>query len=120
MDLHTAFIAAVGTVGVLLAIASFGLIFRPRRLWTAWFGIERHWRHARFGDGWSPLESALQRRGYFWVPRDIELRSPDDVHAYALSDRFWRSGYAWFIRVLCWYAGAVLIFFAFILLGIGL
>ena len=111
---------AVGTGGVLLTMAGLWLILRPRRLWRFWYGLERHWRSARFGGGWTPLERSLRRRTYFWIPRQIELRRPDDVYAYARSDRFWGSKYAWFVRLLCWYAGALLIFFGFAILGVGL
>lgn len=120
MALHTLPVTFVGTSGVLLAMAGLWLIARPRRLWASWFAFERRWRWRRFRGGWAPLERRLRGRGYFWVPPDIDLRTPDDVYAYALSDRFWRSGYAWFVRLLCWYAGALLIFFALLLLGAGL
>ncbi len=120
MAFHSLLVALVGTGGVLLAMAGLLLILRPRRLWTSWYGIERRWRAARFGGGWTPLELSLRRRTYFWIPRHVELRCPEDVYAYALSDRFWRSRYAWFVRLLCWYAGALLIFFGFAILGVGL
>ena len=120
MALHTLLVAAVGTSGVLLMMAGFWLILRPRRLWRYWFGLERRWRNARFGGGWTHLEAAFRRRGYFWIPRRIELRGPEDLYAYALSDRFWHSGYAWFVRLLCWYAGLLLLFFGLTILGVGL
>ncbi len=120
MALHTLLVAAVGTGGVLLTMAGFGVIVRPRRLWASWFAVERRWRNARFGGGWTQLEKSLRRRGYFWIPSDIELRSPDDVYVYALSNRFWSSKYAWFVRLLFWYAGALLIFFGVATLGAGI
>ncbi len=113
-------VTTAGTVAVLLFMGGLWMIVRPRRLWSVWFGIERRWRWRRFGGGWTHLEKSMRQRGYFWVPRDIPLRSPDDVYAYALSDRFWRSGYSWFIRVLCWYAGLLLIFFSFLIFGAGI
>ncbi len=109
----------VGTGGVLLMIAALRVAVGPRRLWASWFQVERRWRRRRFGGDWTPLERSLRRLGYFWVPRDVELRRPDDVYAYALSDRFWRSGYAWFVRALCWYAALLLLFFGLAVLGVA-
>lgn len=120
MPLHMFFVAVVGTGGVLLALTGLRLIREPRRLWTSWYAFEHRWRTARFGGGWTHVETAMRRRGYFWVPRDIELAAPDDVYRYALSDRFWRSGYSWFVRGLIWYSGALLIFFGLLILGAGL
>lgn len=119
MALHTLLVAGVGTAGVLLMMAGIWLILGPRRLWTSWFGLERRWRNARFGGGWTRLELSLQRRAYFWIPRQVEVKRPEDVYAYALSDSFWSSWYAWFVRLLCWYAGALLIFFGLAILGFG-
>jgi hypothetical protein len=120
MELHGLIVVVAGTGGVLLGMAGVWVIVRPRRLWSYWFAFERRWRRRRFAGGWTDFERSLRRRGYFWVPRDIDLRAPEDVYAYVLSDRFWRSGYAWFVRGLCWYAGLLLIFFAFVVLGLGL
>lgn len=120
MALHMFFVAAVGTGGVLLALTGLRLIRAPRRLWKSWYAFEHRWRMARFGGGWTHVESATRRRGYFWVPRDIELAAPDDVYRYALSDRFWRSGYSWFVRALIWYSGLLFIFFGLLVLGAGL
>ena len=117
MGLDTVLVAAVGTSGVLFSMTGLGMILRPRRLWASWFSLEHRWRVRRFGGGWTHLETALQRRGYFWIPRDIELARPEDVYAYATSDRFWRSWYSWFVRGLIWYAGLLHIFFAFVILG---
>ena len=120
MALHTFVATAAGTGGVLLAMTGLWLILRPRRLWQRWYALERSWRSHRFGGRWTPLERALRRRAYFWIPRDVELHRPEDVYSYALSDRFWGSKYAWFVRLLCWYAGALLIFFGFAILALGL
>ena len=114
------FVAVVGTGEVLLALTGLRLICEPRRLWTSWYAFEHRWRTARFGGGWTHVETAMRRRGYFWVPRDIQLAAPDDVYRYALGDRFWRSGYSWFVRGLIWYSGALLIFFGLLILGAGL
>ena len=119
MLLHTILIPILGTIGVLAIMGGLLLIVRPRRLWVSWFLLERRWRSRRFGGDWSRLERALRGRGYFWVPRDIELRSPEDVYAYALSGRFWRSGYSWFVRLLSGYAGLLLIFFGLVILSAG-
>ena len=120
MTLHSMLEAAAGTSAVLLMMGGLGLVLRPRRLWRSWFGLEQRWRRARFGGGWTHLERSLRRRGYFWIPGDIELQSPEDVYAYALSERFWQSRYAWFVRALCWYAGLLLLFFGLLILGAGL
>ncbi len=120
MTLHDVLVTSAGTAAVLLFMAGLWVLLRPRRLWETWFAVERRWRRRRFGGGWTDLERSMRKRGYFWVPRDIPLRSPDDVYAYALSDRFWRSGYAWFVRVLCWYAGLLLIFFSLVILAAGI
>ncbi len=120
MDLHALLVIIAGTDGVLLIMTGVWVMTRPRRLWSYWFGFERRWRSRRFDGGWAHLERSLRRWGYFWIPRDIELRTPDDLYAYALSDRFWRSGYAWFVKGLCWYAGLLILFFGFLVLGLGL
>lgn len=117
---HTLLVAVAGTGGVLLMLLGLNVIRSPRSLWRRWFAIERRFRLRRFGGGWTHVETWLRRRGYFWVPGSVELRSPDDVYAYALSDGFWRSGYAWFVRALCWYAGAILIVLGLIVLALGL
>ena len=117
---HTLVVLAAGTSGILLLMGGVGVALRPRRLWERWFAIERRFRRQRFGGGWTHVERRLGRRGYFWIPSRIELRSPDDIYAYALSDGFWRSGYAWFIRGISWYAGALLVFFGLLILGMGL
>ncbi len=52
--------------------------------------------------------------------RAIVDAAPDDVYRYALSDRFWRSGFSWFVRALIWYSGALLILFGLLVLGAGL
>ena len=120
MTTHTLLVLLAGTAGVLLMFGGIQTIARPRNLWRSWFAIERRWRNVRFGGGWTNVERWLNRRGYFWIPNDVELRSPDDVYAYALSDRFWRSGYAWLVRALIWYAGLLLIFFGVVILGAGI
>ncbi len=117
---HTLLVAVAGTSGILLLMGGIGVGLRPRRLWERWFAIERRFRWRRFGGGWTHAERRIGRRGYFWIPSHIELRSPDDIYAYALSDGFWRSGYAWFIRALSWYAGALLVFFGLLILGMGI
>ena len=117
---HEFLVAFVGTYGVLLLMGGAVAIFQPRRLWQRWFAIERRWRMQRFKGGWTHLENRMRRRGYFWIPAHVELRSPDDIYTYALSDGFWDSRYAWFVRVFCWYAGALLIFFGLLVLGMGL
>ena len=120
MELHGLLVIIAGTGGVLLIMAGVWVIARPRRLWSYWYGLERRWRWRRFGGSWTHLEQSLRRRGYFWIPRDVELRAPEDVYAYALSDRFWRSRYAWFVKGLCWYAGLLFLFFGLLVLGLGL
>ena len=120
MTLHSLIVIGVGTYAVLLLMAGAVAIFRPRRLWERWFAIERRWRTQRFGDGWTRVERKTGRRGYFWIPAHVELRTPEDIYMYVLSDGFWRSGYAWFVRVFCWYAGALLLFFGLLILGMGL
>ena len=117
MTLHTLLVTLAGTGGVLLLFGGMQVIARPRNLWRRWFAIERRWRNARFGGGWTHLERWLNRRSYFWIPNDIELRTPDDVYGYALSDRFWRSPYAWLVRALIGYSGLLLIFFGLAVLG---
>ena len=117
MAVHTLLTVLVGSSGIFLAMAGVWLILRPRRLIMFWFEIERRLRNTHFGGGWTHMEQALAGRGYFWVPDDIELRGPEAVYEYVRTDRFWRSGYGWFLRVLCWYAGGLLFFFGFLLLG---
>ena len=117
MTTHTLLVTLAGTAGVLLMFGGMQAIARPRSLWRRWFAIERRWRNARFGGGWTHLERWLNRRSYFWIPNDVELSTPDDVYAYALSDRFWRSRYAWLARALIWYSGLLLIFFGLAILG---
>ena len=56
MTAHTLLVALAGTAGVLLMFGGMQVIIRPRKLWRRWFGIERRWRHARFGGGWTNLE----------------------------------------------------------------
>ena len=120
MTLYNVAVVIIGTDGVLLTLFGFWLMLRPHRAWKSWYEFERRWRLQRFGGGWSKLEHSMRRRGYFWVPKDIDLSSPDDVYAYAFSDRFWRSGYGWFMRALMWYAGLLLVFFGFLFLAIGI
>ncbi len=120
MGIHAILVAAVGTSGVLLHLAGLRLMVRPRRLWSSWFRFEQRWRASRFGGEWTRIETASRRRGYFWIPRRVELRRPEDVYSYALSDRFWRSPYAWCVRLACWYGGALLILSGFVVLGFGL
>ena len=58
------------------------------RLWIAgdrWF---RRLNRRLLGTDWYPLELEFRRFTLWWVPRDVELRSPDDVHSYFLSERF--------------------------------
>lgn len=117
---HSLIVTGVGTYGVLLLMGGAVAVLRPRRLWEGWFAIERRWRMQRFAGGWTQLEHRMRRRGYFWIPAHVELRTPDDIYAYALSDSFWRSGYSLFVRVFCWYAGALLVFFGLLILGMGL
>ncbi len=117
---HALLVTIAGTGGVLLMLGGLSVMLRPRRLWQRWYSIERRFRVRRFGGGWTNAERRIGRRGYFWIPSHIELTSPDDIYAYALSDGFWRSGYAWFVRALCWYSGALLIFFGLALLGAGI
>ena len=57
---------------------------------------------------WSTSSSAIT---------GLDLASPEDVYAYARSDRFWDSWYSWFVRGLIWYAGLLHLFFAFVILG---
>ncbi len=120
MSLHFLLVSSVGTYAILLMMAGLAAMFRPRRLWERWFSIERRWRTQRFGSGWTQIERRTGRRGYFWIPDNVELRTPEDIYTYVLSDGFWRSGYAWFVRVFCWYAGALLLFFGLLILGMGL
>jgi hypothetical protein len=120
MDAHTVMTTLAGTGGVLLVMAGGWLATHPRRLWNSWTHTERRWRNRRFGGAWARGELAMGRNGFFWVPQDVELAGPDDLYAYAVSDRFWASRFGWFVRALCWYAGALLIFFGVITLGIGL
>jgi len=119
MDAHTFAVALAGTGGVLLIMVGGWLVTHPRRLWAAWTQVERRWRNQRFGAAWARGELALGRRGFFWVPRDVDLAGPDDLYVYALSDRFWGSRYGWGVRLLCWYAGALLVFFGLLVLGLG-
>ncbi len=120
MTLHTLIVVSVGTYGILLLMGGFVAVLRPRRLWQRSFAIERRWREQRLGAGWTQVERRIERRGYFWIPAHVELRTPNDIYAYALSDTFWRSPYAWFVRALFWYAGALLVFFGLLILGMGL
>ncbi len=117
---HSLIVTGVGTYGVLLLMGGVVAVLRPRSLWDRWFAIERRWRMQRFGGNWTLLEQKMRLRGYFWIPAHVELRSPDDIYAYASSDGFWRSGYAWFVRVFCWYSGVLLMFFGLLVLGMGL
>jgi len=113
-------VLAAGTSGILLLMGGVGVGLRPRCFWECWFAIERRFLMRRFGGGWTHAARRIGRRGYFWMPAHVQLRSPDDIYAYALSDGFWQSGYAWFVRALCWYSGALLIFFGLALLGAGI
>lgn len=120
MAAHNLLLALAGTTGALLGISGVWLILRPRHLLTQWFDFERRWRQRRFAGGWSQLEMVLEGRGYFWVPADIELASPDDLYAYVSSNRFWRTRYGWFIRLLCMYAGTLMLFFGIVMLVGGI
>jgi hypothetical protein len=117
---HELLTAAAGTGAIALMMVGINIIFSARGLWTSWFAVERRFRLRRFGGGWTHAEARLGRRGYFWIPKAIELRSPDDIHAYVLSDAFWTSPYAWFVRALCWYAGAMLVLLGLIVIALGL
>ena len=119
MDGHTLLTALAGTGGVLLIMAGAWLAAHPRRLWSSWTQVERRWRNRHFGRRWARGE-LVAGHAAFWVPRDIDLAGPDDLYAYALSDRFWSSRFGWFVRALCWYAGALLVFFGLLVLGLGL
>jgi len=119
MDGHTLLTALAGTGGVLLIMAGAWLAMHPRRLWSSWTQVERRWRNRRFGRRWARGE-LVAGHAAFWVPRDIDLAGPDDLYVYALSDRFWASRFGWFVRALCWYAGALLVFFGVVVLGLGL
>jgi len=71
-------------LGILVIRASPTLI----RLWIAgdrWF---RRLNQRLLGTEWYPLELEFRRFTYWWVPRDIELRAPDDLYSYLLSERF--------------------------------
>ncbi len=120
MTLHSLIVVGVGTYGILLMMGGIVAVLRPRRLWQRWFAIDRRWREQRLGAGWTHVERRIGRRGYFWIPAHVELRTPNDIYTYVLSDGFWRSPYAWFVRVFCWYAGALLLFFGLLILGMGL
>jgi hypothetical protein len=118
--MHAVFEALIGTGGVLLIMAGAWLATHPRRPWSFWTRVERRWRNRRFGRAWARGELALGRRGFFWVPQDVELAGPDDLYAYALTDRFWRSRYGWMVRLITWYAGALLVFFGLVVLAAGI
>lgn len=110
---HALLVALTGTGGVLLVLAGLGALAHPRRIWTLL--TQRHAGRA----SWYRSELAIGRRAFFWVPADITLDGPEDVYVYVLSDRFWASWLGWAVRALCWYAGALLIFFGLFVLGVG-
>lgn len=117
--MHAMLEAASGTGAILLMMAGLWVVLGPRALWTRWFRLERRWRERRFAGDWTHLEQATGRRGYFWVPRDLAIESPQDVYAYALSDVFWRSKFSWLVRAFCWYGGAMLVVLGFLVLSFG-
>lgn len=49
-----------------------------RRLNRRFSGSDLFWNERFFG--W--------RRAHWWVPRDVELRTPDDLYAYLVSERY--------------------------------
>ena len=119
MTVHSLVETLAGTGAVLLMMGGLWLIAGPRTLWRRWFELEHGWRAARFHGGWTHLELAMGRRGYFWVPRHVEVRSPRDIYAYALSDDFWSSKFSWLVRLLCWYSGGLLLVAGLAILGFG-
>jgi len=118
--MHELLTGAAGTGAIVLMLLGLNVIRSPRGLWRSWFAVERRFRLRRFGGGWTHAETRLGRRGYFWIPRRVELRTPDDIYAYVLSDTFWTSPYAWFVRGLCWYAGVMLVLLGLIVIALGL
>jgi hypothetical protein len=96
MALH-AFLTALVAVFILpfMLIGVASLIF-PRYLLKAWVRIHRWFRLKLYRGGWVPEEHLFGRLAYWWIPKDVALRTPDDLYAYLLSDRYWRS---WLRRI---------------------
>lgn len=93
-----------GAGGTLLFLGAYFLLRHQRRLWELQTRGRRWVRRRVFFNQWLPQEQLADRWpgrfGNFWIPRDVLLRSPEDMYRYLLSDRFWRSWYAWCVRIL--------------------
>jgi hypothetical protein len=88
--LASAVAALVG--GMLIVLGIYVIRASPTliRLWIAgdrWF---RRLNRRLLGTNtdWYPLELQFRRFTYWWIPRDVELTSPDDMYSYLLSERF--------------------------------
>ena len=88
--LASAVAALVG--GMLIVLGIYVIRASPTliRLWIAgdrWF---RRLNRRLLGTNtdWYPLELEFRRFTYWWIPRDVELRVPDDVYSYLRSERF--------------------------------
>lgn len=97
--------AAGLSAAFLITLISLGILLAPR--WTMVYLIraDRAMRRLFYGGVvWNGFEKLLPRRGQFFIPGDVSVDSPEDVHAYLRSDRYWASNGPWIGRL--WAIGA--------------
>jgi hypothetical protein len=80
-------------VGVMIIVLGISVIRAPPTLIRVWIAGDRWFRRLNrrilgTSTDWYPLEPEFRRFTFWWVPRDVELRVPDDVYAYLRSERF--------------------------------
>ncbi len=118
MALHAFLTSLVALFLLPFLLLGLGLMLFPRSFHRSSIGASRWFRNRLYGGRWMPGELILGRRlNYWWVPKDVEWDTPDELYLYLLSDRFWNSrlvriwyfiGGLW-ITLCIFYAFAVLV-----------
>jgi hypothetical protein len=85
--------AVTALVGGMLIVLGISIIRASPTLIGLWIASDRWFRRLNrrllgTDTDWYPLELGFRRFTYWWIPRDVELRVPDDVYSYLRSERF--------------------------------
>lgn len=79
--------------GMIIVLGVCVILAPPVLLIRLWIAGDRWFRRLtrrllRTRTDWYPLELEFRRFFHWWIPRDVELRTPDDMYSYFLSERF--------------------------------